>query len=208
MKPVASLLINLAAGLLAGVGGAYLMGLSRASSPDTPAATKPAPMVSALTSPFPPNGLVPITPTTIVSTEIGRLDGGNGSIGQGSAAIDFDEMRRMAMQHFDAVRLAHQRESKDPIWSAAASRSFERDFLSLVDGGGYQFVDVDCRMTTCAVTLRWPTYLAAKTEYRALVTANYEMNCRREMYIPAPDDFDRPYQATAYFDCESLRSGE
>ena len=111
-------------------------------------------------------------------------------------------------QRHIALLAAHNREGVDGHWTARANQLFEGDLEKASTAGSFRVLGVDCRTTTCTTQIEWPSYAVARERYGQLLQQNYQMNCAREVYLEPPDPSaeDKPFQATAYFDCERLRA--
>ena len=66
---------------------------------------------------------------------------------------------------------------------------------------------VDCRTTTCAIDLEWPSYDAAVQSYSKVLHADLKVNCAREVTLPEPTDRATSYRATVMLNCEDSRTG-
>jgi hypothetical protein len=101
---------------------------------------------------------------------------------------------------------AHAAEAIDEPWSSEASRKLRIDLVQLGEEHGFSLLRTDCKTTSCAAALRWPSYHAAVEGFAALLHAGYEVDCARRITLPEPNDPDQPYDGTILFDCTAVRS--
>jgi hypothetical protein len=100
-----------------------------------------------------------------------------------------------------------EREGSDPHWSPGATASFKSDLgKTQAIQTGAVVKDVTCGTTMCAAQIAWNDYASAKKDYKSLLTEKYDLNCKRTVYVPPPDDPSAAYSATLFLDCESFRA--
>jgi hypothetical protein len=114
---------------------------------------------------------------------------------------DPEETARELSALNDMLLAKHAGEPVDPTWSSGAVSAFQRDFAALTEQREAKVVGVECKTTSCVATLEWPSYEAAQREHSEVVMHGYEVNCRRQIWAPEPEDREARYKATAIFDC-------
>jgi hypothetical protein len=108
-----------------------------------------------------------------------------------------EELEREKEAHAEALR-AHDVEELDPTWSEAATASLAADLDQLAPVARFKLVAVDCRRRSCAATLRWESYLAAR-DSKHLVMGPRTVNCGVRVFLPEPPDRTSPYEARVLF---------
>jgi hypothetical protein len=116
-----------------------------------------------------------------------------------------EQVRQELLERQQAQLQAHQREPVDFVWSQAAHASFSEDFSALTRGESFRVNGLDCRTTTCVVTVEWRTYAEATAGYPELLQYGYGMDCARSILLPEPEDPDARYQASLVLDCQGRR---
>ena len=104
---------------------------------------------------------------------------------------------------------SHKREARDERWATHASAALSKDLGAVLPGieSKPQLVDVECRTTTCAATIEWPSYADAHASAQRLVMGPFgSENCDRTIHL-SDAHADGRYQAVMLFDCEGVRSG-
>ena len=114
-----------------------------------------------------------------------------------SGAAHVEEHKRAVAEHLGAA--------KDPGWAPGAEASLLADVLAIPELGASN-PRVDCRTTTCAIDLEWPTYDAAVQSYGKVLQANLKVSCGREVTLPEPADRTVAYRATVMLHCEDART--
>ncbi len=109
---------------------------------------------------------------------------------------------------FQAMLRSHGDEARDPSWSASATASLTSDMEKLAAKKGFRIDDIDCRRTSCAVTLEWDSFHDARTSMATLAHKSYGVNCQRTVFMPHPQSEDERYRATVLFDCAAARASE
>ena len=120
-----------------------------------------------------------------------------------------EEEAAIEAQHlalWSAKLVEHAAQDVDARWSAMASQGLAADLARLGDERGFLLVSTDCRTTTCAAALRWPSYEAAVDGFSALLHAEYALACERRITLPEPEDPAAPYEGTILFDCAPART--
>ncbi len=102
---------------------------------------------------------------------------------------------------FQAVLDAHELEPRNTAWSRSASPAFEMDLNKLAAQGGFAIDHVDCRATTCAVELDWPSQAQAQAGWHGLLTYEYGVNCQRNVLLRDEPDARGRVHADLFFDC-------
>jgi hypothetical protein len=118
---------------------------------------------------------------------------------------DPEVIERELEERQGALLAKHESEPPDPSWAPQAISAFDQDLADLAKEREVRAVRVDCRTTSCTAVLEWPNYEAAQRENGEIAMHGYKVNCRRHIYVPAPEDRAAPYQATAIFDCSPVR---
>jgi len=105
-------------------------------------------------------------------------------------------------QHTERIR-AHQAEALDPAWSRTTTTVLAADFKHN-SGTHFNAKSVDCRSTTCAVTLEWPSRDQALAEWRRALMQPTRANCGRAIVVPErPSTVTGPIDVTLLMDCSS-----
>jgi hypothetical protein len=113
-----------------------------------------------------------------------------------------EEIEVARKAHAEALQV-HDRDEIDPTWSEAARAAFAADLSKLSASAGFKVVNVDCRRRSCAATLRWESYQAARESLRPIVTQRHAENCASRVVVPPPSDPASTYEARVLFDsCE------
>jgi hypothetical protein len=107
----------------------------------------------------------------------------------------------------ERYRRDHEAQDVDAEWAESAAASFRLDLERRAEARG-RLEALECRTTSCAVTLEWPTYGEAHAEFMRLVEGQYALNCATRMSVPPPADdaMEQPYRAVLYFDCAEVRA--
>jgi len=126
------------------------------------------------------------------------------SVERGRTEKDAEEAQVQAHQdcvdHFES-------EARDPRWAARTEQNLRTE-LGDIKLGGAQLAQVECRSTTCAATMEWPTYSAVRPDASKLVLHNYQENCSRELAVPPPDNPEAAYTAVLYLNCTKERMND
>lgn len=88
---------------------------------------------------------------------------------------------------------AHSAEPIAPDFAVRARGALEPEVGEVAEASGGRVASVDCRTTSCIVTVQWPDYSAAQRSMRELIGASYSVRCDRILRIPAPPDPSEPY---------------
>jgi hypothetical protein len=99
-----------------------------------------------------------------------------------------------------------QSEYTDSKWSDGATKSFREDLGGARVHSRYNVVGVECKMTLCLANIRWNSYHEARKYWESLMHESFRINCGKEIFLPAPENLDVPYQSQLYFDCTTARS--
>jgi len=110
--------------------------------------------------------------------------------------------REIEAQHEERIR-AHEVEAINPGWSRTTSTVLAADFKRNA-GTSFNATNVDCRSTTCAVTLEWPSREKALSEWRRALMQPTRANCGRAIVVPErPAEVTGPIKVTMIMDCET-----
>ncbi len=107
-------------------------------------------------------------------------------------------------QHEHAV----DSEALDPKWAPQAKGAFESDLAGMSKSSDFKVLDVQCKTTQCRATIRWKTYSDTLATSSRLVESGYSTNCAKTIFTPPPENSDMPYEATVFYDCTSVRTGD
>jgi hypothetical protein len=99
-------------------------------------------------------------------------------------------------------------EPRDAAWSRKAMDTFAKEFKQLGAMGHFTVSELDCKTTSCMAKLRWDSYSDAANGWRSVMHAAYKTTCSREVFapLPNPEDADKPYTGSVYFDCTDDRA--
>jgi len=119
-----------------------------------------------------------------------------------------DRERERGQQAASSREEEHNREERDPIWSARANADFGSDLAGLGASHQLRVESVDCRSRSCFAYVNWPTFREARASTSDLLHHDYRQNCARLVYLPPPENPDVPYRARVDFNCTNLRTPE
>ncbi len=125
-----------------------------------------------------------------------------GSAGHRDEPLSEAEALTRHRSSHDALLASVRAQGADPSWSAGAQAKFAGDLGRL----GAHVESVDCRTTACVATLEWPSRAQAQQEYRAVIEAEYQLPCDRQIFLDRPATEATPYRATLVLDCEHVRA--
>jgi hypothetical protein len=100
---------------------------------------------------------------------------------------------------------AHAREWRDPAWATGTEQAIRDGLAEAADAGGTQLVSVECKTTSCVVTMHWPTYADARMRYHSVADTNFGRACGTWIYLPPPERPDDPYEGKLILDCTESR---
>ncbi len=104
-------------------------------------------------------------------------------------------------------RLAtHAAQEVDSRWADRTVELLGED-LSALASKDMSVVAIDCRTTSCVVTMGWPSYDVALAEWELALHHLYRVNCDRSISLSEPEDPSLGFQAKMLFSCEGWRSG-
>ena len=95
----------------------------------------------------------------------------------------------------------HEREPRDPSWSASTERTIMGLLVPLAGTGNFQVSSVDCRTTSCVAYLRVPTYFDAQKAWPSIVQARSDLQCSTEVTLIRPQVTSAPYEFSAVYVC-------
>lgn len=102
---------------------------------------------------------------------------------------------------FDGLVADHLRHPIELAWASNATQQLEHDLATIAQRSRFQPVDVSCRTDSCVVRLEWTNYRDAVANYRAVMLADYQMNCARSTSLRPPANPNSPYQVQFLFAC-------
>lgn len=102
-----------------------------------------------------------------------------------------------AAEAFSAEINHHHASMVDVAWSQAAKQDFDADLQALLKGQGHY--SIDCRTSSCMVTLTWSDLDVANTSAELLGLARYRRNCAQR--ISSPVAVDAGFSSTLLFSC-------
>ncbi|WP_438035767.1 hypothetical protein [Sorangium sp. So ce204] len=121
---------------------------------------------------------------------------------------DLEAMRREETAWWTGVLDAHAQQRRDAGWAERAEESFQADLDAIAPGRGLEIVDVDCRTTSCAATIRWPSYTPEVMDDAGFLAGRpYRERCAKSISVPPPEDPSAPYESKIVFDCATQRAG-
>lgn len=97
-------------------------------------------------------------------------------------------------------------EAVDPAWARPTAAALQSDIDALAPTIKASASTVDCRMSMCKGTLKWPSYAVASGNLTAILRAPYRKNCATVVTLPEPDDRSAPYEGNVFFDCTRDRT--
>jgi hypothetical protein len=118
-----------------------------------------------------------------------------------------EEARRAAIKEREDRIARHFRDETDTDWARASGSSFFEDLSPVAAKNGFRITNVDCRTTSCAVVLRWNSFVDAERTWESAFNARVRIGCARDLALVPPPDHTPPYEATMLFECELSRSG-
>jgi hypothetical protein len=104
-------------------------------------------------------------------------------------------------QAFDALLAAHAVQPSGSPWSRAAGARFDADLAKLAGEQAFSVGRVDCRGTSCAADVSWASAAEADRGWRALITADYGVNCTRQVLLREQPDSAGRQHADLLFEC-------
>lgn len=85
---------------------------------------------------------------------------------------------------------AHDAEPIDGSWAQEWSAALHGDFSQIAEGTSLTVESIDCRSSTCAVELAWPSYADALSQWRNVLVHPYAANCARDILLAEPSEAD------------------
>lgn len=146
------------------------------------------------------------TPPALGGVESSADDSKPGARPPPLQGIDMEAQRELELSLWSAKLAEHEAQAVDEGWSSQASRSFQAELTRLGEERGFLLVRTECKTTSCAATLRWPSFDAAVDGFAALLHAGYELGCARRTTLPEPDDPEQPYDSTLLFECSGAHT--
>ena len=105
-------------------------------------------------------------------------------------------------------RASHDGEPTDRAWAGRVAPSLQSDLLLLAasDAGNlFRVGAVECKTTSCAAPLSFPSFQAAADSASLLLHSPYSQRCGTTVFLPEPADRAAPYELTMFFECEETR---
>jgi hypothetical protein len=96
---------------------------------------------------------------------------------------------------------AHALEPWDSAWGTATEERLTSDFTTVAEQSTFALRKVECRTSTCVVTLQWEDDETGRAAYDTIVSTPIGLGCRLEMLPPQTGAREAP----AFFDCTALR---
>lgn len=217
--PKLSVVLPAALGIIAGIASSLLFsmrgdhpGPSTNPAQDTRPNTASREYVPVLVAPSPNQDPLDEVRRRIAALESSSRAPGSPPPARRVGANPLDEQQAMEQQRqatiarHESLVQAHREEPLDPAWGPKTGSLVQSDLNELAKTNSFKVVEADCKTTSCAGTLEWPSYGKALTEWRKLLHHGYQANCGREITLPEPKDPQAPYQATIVLDCEKSRT--
>lgn len=200
--------LTIAAGILAGVVGSFLMGARSARPNTTTPAAEPAHLSTGTAGARP---VIVMTPAGSAASEkdIAELRDRLATLEASASARPQADARpprhETAEEHTQRLLSEHASEGVDPTWSLDTARSLESDF-GHIDSTHFDVIGVDCRTTSCVARMRWRSYADATQDFGAIAHHPFAANCARSISLPQPSDPSASYEAPVIFDCTGFRA--
>jgi len=121
-------------------------------------------------------------------------------------SLNVEELQAQHRQQHDKLLARHRAEPRMAAWATEAENLLAPEFAELGEHKNFSVTKLDCRATTCAIVLAWPSFGEATTSYSALLHAPYRVNCERQILLPEPEDVAARYEATLVLSCQGNRA--
>lgn len=95
----------------------------------------------------------------------------------------------------------HFREAWDGSWGSATENRLTTEFANLGYESGFDVARVQCRTSTCIVTVQWQGHDLAEAAYESIVSKPVGIGCRLEMLPPSSGAREAPI----FLDCSKER---
>jgi hypothetical protein len=100
---------------------------------------------------------------------------------------------------------AHRSTPIDKAWASEMTASFDTALAAQKSAVKLQGSPstIDCRQSSCAISLRWASYAKALEEYPGFLSVGLQlrMACRISIALPPPEVLDGEYEATLLATC-------
>lgn len=122
--------------------------------------------------------------------------------------LDPETARREETLWWEGVLKTHDQQGRDAAWAPKTEELFHADLAAVAAGRRFEATEIGCRTSSCAVTLKWPSYDRDEIRKDASFVAghSYQENCATSISVPPPEDPSLPYQAKIVFDCARSRA--
>jgi hypothetical protein len=121
-------------------------------------------------------------------------------------SANFSELPGIEKKWDEEIHAKYNEEGSDPKWGTQAAHAIQAKLLDKASHGTFAIGDVNCKTTMCQANVSWPTYAAARKEYRRLVPLA-GIPCATHISVPEPEHPEQAYAATMVLDCEDWRAG-
>lgn len=125
----------------------------------------------------------------------------------GEDGVSAEQQRAELEVSYRQALEAHSREPVDVGWARSTEDGFAADFRDLTGHEEWTVLGVQCRSSTCSASFEWKNYDTARAAYSSILHKSYKANCVRSILLPEPEDPNRPYRATALYDCSAWKAG-
>jgi len=104
-----------------------------------------------------------------------------------------------AAQDFQRLTKRHAEQPVDPSWAPQTEQELRSNYESICRLRGIKLISIECRTNSCAITLEWPSYRIAGTNYREIALHHPgALNCATEIVLPSPWKVDGGYRSTLF----------
>lgn len=102
---------------------------------------------------------------------------------------------------YEELMQKHVDDSIDADWSESARTTVESDLAKLQEDGRFTIDSAECKKTSCVAVLKWKQVEHALAALPALLSATYELQCKK-LLVPPGRSADGEVQATLiYYEC-------
>ena len=110
---------------------------------------------------------------------------------------------------FAADIAAHEAEPTDARWARQMEKTLQDALERRLPANVPAELDgVDCRTTTCLVTLKFHDYAAARSSWQRVLATNYFVPCGVAVNAEPPSGPDDVYRLPVLFECTDSRASE
>jgi hypothetical protein len=101
----------------------------------------------------------------------------------------------------------HRRDAPDPQWATTTTRVLTEDFEKVkAQGTTFEIAELDCRTTSCVLTVTWNTRHEAMSQYEYLFHYPVRAPCAREVLVSEEPNSAGKFEASIVYDCTDWRS--